>query len=351
MSSNSRKDTRLPAHPPEAPISQLFGEKKSQLRLTVKHAGVELQSSRPVAVFGSSQKPTQTTRQTKSDLSHKLQPIASTAEIPNPRLPQSVRVEDLFNKIQKGWSTERIPISKDFSIKKHSHDWLRLKEKSDKKSYFSDAKTVIEEQSSTAKFLSENPSQVLNSSRIDPIQEVSRLDHEASYWLGTHGLKKLVALIRNKEETNPHLMSSEFRSHSKHLADSITGSLETLIGIASSYSDELIDKYVDRDSQKTHKTIHSLLFRELSSAIKNLQQVTDKRFEVFPASQENSRTKNTQGSSKHIQNEGADYKKIVKELQGWFRIAIEKYGIAVGSSEPRQTVRTSCRLSIERAIG
>lgn len=341
MSVDSRRDSRTPANFPQVTVSQLFGAKKSQLRLTVKHAGVELRPRKPAAALGSLQKPQQVVRHIKSDLSHKLQPISHTPDIPNPRLPQSVKVEDLFSKIQKGWSTERVPMNKDFSVKKQSQDWLRLKEKSEKRSYFSEAKTVIEEHSSTAKFFSENQSQAFTSSRFDPIQDVSRLDHEANYWLGTEGLKKLVALIRNREDSHPRqLMNSEFRSHSKELADSIAGTLETLVGISNGYIEELIDKHVDRDSQKTHKMIQSLLFRELTTALKDLQQVTDKRFEVFPSSQENSRVKNSQGSSKHIQNEGADYKKIVKELQGWFRFAIEKYGIAVGSSEPRQTART-----------
>ena len=329
MSSSSRRDSKNPASFPEAAVSQLFGAKKSQLRLTVKHAGVEPQSSRQAKAVDSSNRQQEAARQTKAGTAAKLQPIVLNADIPNPRQPQSVKIEDLFNKIQKGWSTERMPISKDFNIKKNSHDWLRLKEKSEKRSYFSDAKTVIEEHSSTAKFLSANQS-LANSSRGDPIQEISRLDHEANYWLGTDGLKKLVALIRQREDSHPkHLLNSEFRSTSKHLADSIAGTLETLIGISNSYTEDLIEKHVERDSQKTHKMIHSLLFRELTAALRDLQQVTDKRFEVFASSQENSRTKNPQGSSSHAQNEGADYKKIVKELQAWFRIANEKYGIAV----------------------
>ena len=352
MSVPSSKLGKAPAPLPGPALGPLFAHKQSQLRLTVKQAGVELRPLRPApAASGTAQKPQEAARQSSSGFSQKLQPISHTADIPNPRLPQSVRVEDLFKKIQKGWSTERMPASKDFSVKKHSQDWLRLKEKSEKRSYLSDAKTLVEEHSSTAKLFSENHSQAFNSSSpVDPIQEVSRLDHEANYWLGTDGLKKLVAVIRNREEHHhKHLLNSEFRSHSKELADSIAGTLETLVDISNSYIGDLIDKHVDRDSQKTHKMIQSLLFRELTTALKDLQQVTDKRFEVFPSSQENSRVMNAQGSSKHIQNEGADYKKIAKELQGWFRFAIEKYGIAVGSLESRQTARTSYRQNTETA--
>lgn len=97
----------------------------------------------------------------------------------------SLKYNQFQDKANAGWRTERI--SKDFSIKKNSHDWLMLK---DRLSLTKVKPTVVPTVEEDAKEEEYSPEQKAKEAKVELLSEVSRIERDASKWLSEDGTFK-----------------------------------------------------------------------------------------------------------------------------------------------------------------
>lgn len=105
-------------------------------------------------------------------------------------------------------------------------------------------------------------------------------------------------------------------------------SLNDLLKILETYVTKVTAVSFPEFELKRHQSIYELIFQEVRHYLANFQAMVDEKLHLQTADLESSKIK--KGSP--ALETSADYAKIIKEINQWFKFAREKYGISVSIS-------------------
>ena len=176
-----------------------------------------------------------------------------------------------------------------------------------------------------------------SSAREEVVEHVSRvykLDIDAGYWLGDAQFAKLVGMLKNPLVLHADNSAAGIKKGAQ-MADEAWTSIMQLLKVLKSYLSKFLAESFSEEDARPHRSIQHMILEELQKRATELKTFTEGRMKLVFVQEEPSLPKAKVAASLETTS---DFRKIVKELIGWFKFAREKYGVELENPDilPRE---------------
>lgn len=176
-----------------------------------------------------------------------------------------------------------------------------------------------------------------SSAREEVVEHVSRvykLDIDAGYWLGEAQFAKLVGMLKNPLALQSDNSAAGIKKGAQ-MADEAWSSIMQLLKLLKSYLSKFLAESFSEEDVRPHRSIQDMILDELQNRATELKAFTEGRMKLVFVQEEQSLPKAKVAASLETTS---DFRKIVKELIGWFKFAREKFGVELENPDilPRE---------------
>lgn len=179
------------------------------------------------------------------------------------------------------------------------------------------------------------PSSTAREEVVEHVSRVYKLDIDAGYWLGDTQFSKLVGMLKNPLVLQTDNSAAGIKKGAQ-MAEEAWTSIMQLLKVLKAYLNKFLAESFSEQDSRPHRSIQHMILEELQKRAGEIKTFTENRMKlVFVQEEQQSAQKPKVAANLETTS---DFRKIVKELIGWFKFAREKYGVELENPDilPRE---------------